>query len=549
MDEAHEPGACREAFSRSARSADPGALLRDLQQRFALAQRVAEFGVWDWDLAANRLFCTPELGTIFGTPPGAHEHHPYEAWRDVLEPAELQRLGQLLADWVRSGHPYEQWDHTVRRGAETRWIAARGQLVCDAAGTPERMLVVSVDVTSRRQTESSLRETEEFNRGIIAHSQDCIKILDLDGNLLFMSSGGVRKLGITDIQPLMNTSFIGFFDAADQPRVREAVAAASRGGTGQFQAFCGGPSGEMRFWDVVVTPIFGEQQCPQRLLCISRDITESRRAVEDRLELERRTQQAQKLESLGVLASGIAHDFNNLLMGIMGNLQCALGTLPVDTSVRADIDRALHGARRAAELTRQMLAYAGRGRRVVHSLEPSPFLARLADTLQATLPSRAELEVRVAPDLPAIQADPDQLRQVVVNLVSNAMEALGEQPGRITLTAGVQEYSRVELEQSRLADKPPPGRYVWLEIADRGCGMDVATQERLFDPFFTTKFIGRGLGMSVVLGVVRGHGGALMLDSAPGQGTRVRILLPLVPPANAPGADASGSAAAGTAAF
>lgn len=526
----HEHGVYRGSAGQETRGADCAAQLHALQQRFTLAQQVADLGVWEWDLATHTLFCTPELQAIFGAPPGPFQHHPYEAWPDALEPAERERLGELLGAWVRSNRTQEHWEHALRRGTEVRRIAARGQLVRDEAGAPVRVLVVSVDVTTRHQTEASLRQSEEFNHGIIANSQDCIKVLDLQGNLLFMSAGGVRKLGLTDVRPLLNTSFVEFFAVADQPRIADALAVARRGGTGHFQAFCSATQAELRFWDVVITPIWDGQQQPKRLLCISRDITESRQAAEDRLELERRTLQAQKLESLGVLANGVAHDFNNLLMGLMGNLQCALGALPAESVARQDIDRALHGARRAAELTRQMLAYAGRSRCVLHSVELGALLTRLAPALQTTMPNRAELEVCIAPDLPAIQADPDQLRQVVVNLVSNAVEALGDQPGRITVTAGAQEYGQAELQQSRLAEKAPPGRYIWLEVADTGCGMDAATQERLFDPFFTTKFIGRGLGMSVVLGVVRGHGGALMLDSAPGRGSRVRVLFPLLAP-------------------
>ena len=273
-------------------------------------------------------------------------------------------------------------------------------------------------------------------------------------------------------------------------------------------------------------------------LCAS--LAERQRVEDERVELTRRLLHAQKLESLGVLAGGIAHDFNNLLMAVLGNLNMALDDLPPASPARLGVGEAMQAGRRAADLTRQLLAYSGRGNFVLRRLNLSALVEENAHMLRAAIPATVELTLEPGADLPDIEADPGQAQQVVMNLITNAAEAMEGRPGRITLTTGVDTYGVAELARSRLEEKPSPGRYVWLEVEDNGCGMDEATQERVFEPFFTTKFTGRGLGMSAVLGIARAHRGALLLTSAPGRGTTVRALFPpagrAAPPAAVPAA-------------
>jgi nitrogen-specific signal transduction histidine kinase len=256
------------------------------------------------------------------------------------------------------------------------------------------------------------------------------------------------------------------------------------------------------------------------------DITERQRAEEARLGLERQLLHAQKLESLGVLAGGVAHDFNNLLMAILGHMDLALAQLPAGSAAGANVKQAMAAARAAAGLTNRMLAYSGRGTFVAEEIDLNSVLEQNAAMLRAAIAKTATLSVRLARELPPVVADAAQVQQVVMNLITNASEALGEAAGSITLATGLLECDARYLERSSLEEKPAPGRFVWLEVADSGCGMSAETVERLFDPFFTTKFAGRGLGMSAVLGIVRGHRGAIVVDSAPGAGTTIRVLFP-----------------------
>jgi PAS domain S-box-containing protein len=259
-----------------------------------------------------------------------------------------------------------------------------------------------------------------------------------------------------------------------------------------------------------------------------RDITARLKAEEERRTLERQMLHVQKLESLGVLAGGIAHDFNNLLVSVLGNAGLALAELDPASPARprlADIEVA---AQRAAELTRQMLAYAGRGRFVVQRLNLSEIVAELVTLLRTVVARTAEIDVRLGDDLPDVEADASQLRQVVMNLVTNAADAIAGSAGRIEITTGRVFATRDYLTHSCIGEEMAPGEFVFAEIADTGCGMDQTTLARIFDPFFTTKVTGRGLGLAAVLGIVRSHRGAIAVESTPGIGTRFRLLLPAV---------------------
>ncbi|MDS4068742.1 MAG: ATP-binding protein [Candidatus Competibacter sp.] len=276
--------------------------------------------------------------------------------------------------------------------------------------------------------------------------------------------------------------------------------------------------------------VLGRQQAndgPLLLLAVN-DITERKWAEEKRLQLERQMQQTQKLESLGVLAGGIAHDFNNMLTIILGNASLALDELPPMSPARDSLKAIEQTSLRAAELCRQMLAYSGKGRFVIENIRLGMLIGEMISLLKASITKKAILNLNLKEPLPALRGDPSQIRQIVMNLVINASEALGETSGVITISTGLMECSREYLAEAYLDESLTEGLYVWLEVSDTGCGMDSEIQRRIFEPFFTTKFTGRGLGLSAVLGIVRGHKGALKVYSEPGKGTTFKVLFPAV---------------------
>ena len=257
-----------------------------------------------------------------------------------------------------------------------------------------------------------------------------------------------------------------------------------------------------------------------------RDITEIKLLENEKRAIERQFQQAQKMESLGVLAGGIAHDFNNILTSIIGNIDLALMRLSPESPVYENLQRIEKSAVRAADLARQMLAYSGKGQFYIESIDLNLLLKEMGQMLDVSISKKAELRYNLTSPLPTINADVSQIRQIIMNLVINAAEAIGDENGVITITSGCMACKESYLQEFWHMDPVPAGLYVFLEIADTGCGMSKDSLEKIFDPFFSTKFTGRGLGMSAVLGIVRGHKGAIKIDSEPGKGSSFKILLP-----------------------
>jgi DNA-binding response OmpR family regulator/C4-dicarboxylate-specific signal transduction histidine kinase len=249
-------------------------------------------------------------------------------------------------------------------------------------------------------------------------------------------------------------------------------------------------------------------------------------ALADLRQSEEQMRSAQKLESLGILAGGIAHDFNNLLVGVLGNASLALTELPEDSPARPFVKDVETSAQRAAELTRQMLAYSGRGKIVVESLRLSQVVHEMTQLLGRVISKRARLSLHLREDLPPIVADATQVRQVVMNLITNASDALLGEPGLVTVRTGTIHADARMLAGTYMNEELPAGDYVYLEVTDSGVGMDAATRAHIFEPFFTTKFTGRGLGLAAVLGIVRSHKGAIDVTSEPGCGTTFRVLFP-----------------------
>jgi two-component system cell cycle sensor histidine kinase/response regulator CckA len=258
-----------------------------------------------------------------------------------------------------------------------------------------------------------------------------------------------------------------------------------------------------------------------------RDVTERRRFDEERRQIEEQLRQTQKLESLGILAGGIAHDFNNLLTVILGSAEMARTYLAPDSPGRALMDSLETAGRRAADLTREMLAYAGRAPLARETCDLSSLVLEMSQLLASVVSKSTPLTLEFDPEPALVDGDPTQIRQVVMNLITNASEAYGDRGGGIHVSTGVMNATGESLQSRFITQTPPPGRYVCLEVRDAGSGMTDEVLARIFEPFFTTNFIGRGLGLSATLGIVRGHGGTIQITSRVGAGTTVRVWFPL----------------------
>jgi PAS domain S-box-containing protein len=412
----------------------------------------------------------------------------------------------------------------TRRDGVTAWAMYTAVPVSEDPDGPGGAIVTFLDITARKRTEQALLESEERYRELVQRSPDPMAVQS-GGRMLFVNAAGARLVQKSPealigsmAMDLVHPDSRELFD----DRVREVFQSGS--GCPIFEAKLLRADGSSVDVEVAAVPLRYHGQPAVQV--VARDITARKLAEEELRRLEAQVRYAQKLESLGVLAGGIAHDFNNLLAVVMGNAAMAVLNMPSDAAARRDVERIEAAAERAAELTKQMLAYAGKGKFVVEPLDLARLVSEMADLLKTALPKRVRLETTCQPGLPSILADAAQVQQVVMNLITNAADAIGDAPGVVSI-----EIARYELDGSRsdlsyVADDFMAGEFVCLEVRDTGHGMDTATLAKIFDPFFTTKMAGRGLGLAATLGIVRGHHGAISVTSAPGAGCMFRVFFP-----------------------
>ncbi len=404
----------------------------------------------------------------------------------------------------------------------TGWLLATGLVgtlslaagAAGLAGTRARALDLAGRMTG------SLHQALARNRGHLENTPLAVIETDADFHIQEWNPAAERIFGYTQAEMLGQDPRLLVPDPqqASLSRRRKAFVA-GRGGSLRLTLESLTKTGDLRLCDWTITGIQDDEGGFAGAMFMADDITERRKG-------EEALRQAQKLESLGVLAGGIAHDFNNLLTAVLGNTEIALLQAPEGSLLRAALERIDTAARRGADLARQLLAYAGKGRMAVRPLDLNRAIQEMSDLLAVSISKKVALACDLQPDLPAVEADGAQVQQVVMNLVINASEAIGDQPGTITLRTRSAQLGPAELSASFPGQALEPGPFVRLEVEDDGCGMDAETIGRIFDPFFSTKFTGRGLGLSAMLGIVKGHKAGLRVDSRPGQGTTFTLLFP-----------------------
>jgi PAS domain S-box-containing protein len=508
-----------------------GRALRITEDRFrAMAENAADL-ISEIDGAGTYVYVSPNCEALLGTPAEAYVGQTVfdPLTQDRLHPDDLTAVNRVFIPRVAAGGEAQveyRYHHT---DGSWRWFETRGRGYRTQGGEL-RVLLISRDVTERVRIHQALRVSEERYRMLAETTHDLVIELDAEGKIVYVSQNSLETLGYSPGEMAGTLPFM-LLHPDDVERLAEAFvnrvvsSAPRRKGTvfrirhrdGSWRWLEGG--------GVNYRTAGGET----RVVAVVRDVTEQRRVEDERRRLEDWIRQAQKLESLGLMAGGIAHDFNNLLTPILGDASLALMDLPPDSDVRARLERIQKTAQRAATLTNQLLDYAGRGSLMTEPIDLSLLVVELGDLLELAVAPKAKLYLRLPPDLPLIQADTTQISQVVMNLITNAAEAIAAGGGRIDVASGVVAATRADLDQMLLGEELREGSYVFFEVADTGCGMAAETRARIFDPFFTTKFTGRGLGLAAVLGIVRAHRGAIEIRSTPGQGTRFRVLFPACP--------------------
>ena len=404
-----------------------------------------------------------------------------------------------------------EYDESFEREGQTISLITNLTPLLNERGECYRLIGNSRNVTERIRAEQAAAAAEHRLGTVASNLPIIVWAVDAQGRLTRAEGSGLKAFRPVPDESIGDSMMEDF---TDMPAIAATI---SRGLAGE--SFSDTTQVGEVWLDNHITPLFAPSGEVLSVIGVSIDVTERRRAEEALL-------QAQKMESLGVLAGGIAHDFNNLLVGVLGNAGLAMAELPPESSAQPIIREIEIAGQRAADLARQMLAYSGKGRFVIQSIDLNALVLEMTTLLRVSINRSAIIRCELAATLPPVEGDATQLRQLVMNLVVNASDALGEAGGAIRVSTGLVHAKRATLNAAYLSPQLRAGEYVFLEVADTGIGMDAETRARIFDPFFTTKFTGRGLGLAAVQGIARGHKGAIRVQSEPGKGATFTLLLP-----------------------
>jgi PAS domain S-box-containing protein len=493
------------------------AALRVSQQRLELAQGTGGVGTWDWDAKTGQTHCSSGYGPLYGLPPG--DLAPgREQWLEMIHFEDRGRISLELDRVLQRTDYFTAEFRVVWPDNTIHWLYAKGQVYRDSHGNPVRMVGVNMDITERKRSEAALRESEERFRIMADTAPVMICASGPDKLATFFNAGWLTFTG----RPMEQELGYGWTESVHPDDVDACLATYSASfearGTCHLEYRLRRADGEYRWVVCHGVPRFAPDGVFAGYIASCIDVTDTRRAQEE--ELAR-----QKLESVGVLANGIAHDFNNLMGGILASSELALAgradALLIDEELQRIKAAAVHGG----EIVRQLMIYSGKESPVFEPVDVSHVIEEMLPLLKISISKHAILNIELDENIPEVRANPAQIRQVVMNLVTNASEAVGERAGVILIRTSLARIGQVSIESDPA--KLPEGDYVQMVISDTGAGMTPEVHARIFDPFFTTKFPsrGRGLGLAVTHGIVRNHGGAIQVSSS-SNGTVFQVWLP-----------------------
>jgi PAS domain S-box-containing protein len=451
------------------------------------------------------------------------------SWMSLVHPEDADTALAAIRAGLTGRHTFTTEQRIKRTDGEYRWHWCVAVPTEDGAPHGPRWIGTATDIHDRKLAELEVNYWRAHYERAQAVGQlgSWESEAPIGNDRLVWSSELYRIFGVTpDGFEGRTGDFYERVHPDDRDRVRRAAAESIAAGSRySIDHRIVRPDGEIR-WVHEEADVTSGADGSRRFVGVCRDITDRVRAEDERRSLEATLLQAQKLESLGILTGGIAHDFNNLLVGILGNASLALLDLPPDAPARRAVERIETSSLRAADLVKQMLAYSGKAALQFERVDVSALVREMGDLLTTAITKKASLRYELSDTLPPVEADPTQLRQIVMNLITNASDAIDDRGGTIRIATGVLDIDRGLATTLLAGFDAAPGPYVRIEVSDSGVGMDRATQSRMFDPFFSTKFAGRGLGLAAVQGIVRSHGGAVRVESAPGAGTSFVVLLP-----------------------
>jgi PAS domain S-box-containing protein len=434
----------------------------------------------------------------------------YGSEQAAVEAMKSGAADYLVKDSITGGDLAHVVKHALEKHALEREVERQRQAL------KERNQQLEAALERERAARNAVEESEFRYRTLAESMPQLVWTADHPGGEWDYVNERWMRLTGTPTGRALGSAWLEFIDSEDRQRVKQAWESALAQVV-PVELECRIHATTISRWQLMRAVPVVQDGRPLKWLGTFTDGDDQRRT-------EELLRHRQKLESIGILAGGVAHDFNNLLVGIIGGVSYALESLGPDHELAPILDGAFKAGERAAQLTRQMLAYAGKGRLQVEDVDFRQNLQATWDLIQASLPRSIDLTVTIPPELPPIHTDPSQLQQIIMNLILNASEAIpAELPGRVVVRA---ETKRIDAPRRIWSGDLAAGEYVAIEVHDNGSGIAPEVLDRIFDPFFTTKFTGRGLGLAAVLGIVRSNKGAIEVTSTPGSGSTFRVLLP-----------------------
>jgi len=483
-------------------------------------------GLWEWDLATDRVI----FSDVWKKQLGYDENEIGDSlgeWRDRLHPDDVEPTLRIVRQSVAEARVGQQAEFRLRHKDGTyRWILVQASVIPDDSDRPVKMWGVHIDITERKQMEVALADSREQYRLLYENAPLAYQSLDDEGRFIDVNPAWLRTLGY-ERDEVLGQRYADFLHPEWKPHFEANFPEFKRRGYIHDLEF------RLRhkaghYLDVAFEGCVGytPEGDFRQTYCVFQDITSRKRAEAENLALQARIQQAQKMESIGNLAGGIAHDFNNLLFPIIGMSEMLLETLPAGSPEHEDVQQILAAGKRAGQLVEQILAFSRQSEHRLVPIRIQQVLREVVKLTRALIPADIEIREDICSDCGSVLADQTQIHQVVMNLITNALHAMEGRHGTISITLKEQDLAAEAVRGRFLA----PGRHAILTVSDTGPGIDPALMDRIFEPYFTTKDPGKGtgLGLAMVYGIVKEHGGDIRVDSAPGRGTTFEIHLPIM---------------------
>jgi PAS domain S-box-containing protein len=479
------------------------------------AQKLASLGSYVFEVPTGQWKCSAILDELFGLPATGFIKD-LTGWLDLVHPEDREDLRAYLTEQVLKNHaPFDRQYRIVRwNDRRERWVHGLGKLVLDDQGRVVKMVGVIQDITERKRAEEQL----SVQVSALTAADNVIVIVNRHGAIEWVNPAFTKVSGYSAAEAVGANPRILKSGQHPPSYYANLWATVLTGNVWRGEIINRHKDGRLYTEEMTITPVRGAAGQISHFIAIKQDITERRH-------LENRMQQAQKMEAIGNLAGGIAHDFNNILGAMFGYAHLLQQDTQGDPVAQESVEEILKAANRAKELVQQILTFSRKREQKPEIIKLDLVIREAIKFLRASLPAQIKIELNLAADTPTVLADPTQIYQVTMNLATNALHAMEDRPGRLSVHLDPVQPG-AQLLQAHPELKPIP--YARLTVADTGHGMDTTTLQRIFEPFFTTKQVGRGtgLGLAVVHGIIQSHHGVITVESQVGQGTTFTLYFP-----------------------